>query len=105
MICWGFWANSIELTPGWPIQLFYWDYVAGILLASLAWGLPWAFTLGGGAGVLFPAVAGADNRHLLLAVAGGVIFNAANRATHPEKHEYNSVDGLLHCDGRIQERG
>jgi hypothetical protein len=40
MICWGFWANAIKLTPGWPVQLFYWDYVAGILLASVAWGLP-----------------------------------------------------------------
>jgi len=74
MICWGSWANTIKLTPGWPIQLFYWDYVAGILLGSLAWGV----TLGGGAGVLFPAIAGADHQHLLLAVAGGVIFNAAN---------------------------
>ena len=44
MVCWGSWANTIKLTPGWPIQLFYWDYVVGILLGSLAWGV----TLGGG---------------------------------------------------------
>jgi glucose uptake protein len=74
MICWGSWANTIKLTPGWPIQLLYWDYVLGILLGSLAWGI----TLGGGPGVLFPAIAAADPRHLLLAVAGGIIFNAAN---------------------------
>jgi glucose uptake protein len=74
MLCWGSWANTIKLTPGWPIQLLYWDYVLGILLGSLAWGV----TLGGGAGVFFPAIAAADHRHLLLAVAGGIIFNAAN---------------------------
>jgi glucose uptake protein len=74
MICWGSWANTIKLTPGWPIQLFYWDYVIGILLGSLAWGV----ILGGGPGVLFPAIAAADPRHLLLALAGGIIFNAAN---------------------------
>ena len=48
MLCWGSWANTMKLTPGWPFQLFYWDYVAGIIIASLLWGL----TLGsmGGAG-------------------------------------------------------
>jgi glucose uptake protein len=74
MLCWGSWANTIKLTPGWPIQLFYWDYVVGILLGSVAWGV----ALGGGAGVLFAGIASADSRALLLALAGGVIFNAAN---------------------------
>jgi len=32
----------MKLTPGYPFQLFYWDYVIGIALGSLAWG----FTLG-----------------------------------------------------------
>ncbi len=74
MVCWGSWANTLKLTPGWPLQLFYWDYVLGILLGSVAWGL----ALGGGTGVLFPAIANADHTHLLLAVVGGIIFNAAN---------------------------
>ena len=74
MVCWGSWANTLKLTPGWPLQLFYWDYVIGILLGSVAWGV----TLGGGPGVLFPAIAAADPKHLLLALAGGIIFNAAN---------------------------
>ncbi len=34
MVCWGSWANTIKLTPGWPIQLFYWDYVIGILMST-----------------------------------------------------------------------
>ena len=31
MLCWGSWANTMKLTPGWAFQLFYWDYVIGII--------------------------------------------------------------------------
>lgn len=74
MLCWGSWANTLNLSPGWPFQLFYWDYVAGILLASFGWGL----TLGGGPHVFLGGLAGASASHIGLAIAGGVIFNAAN---------------------------
>jgi glucose uptake protein len=40
MLSWGSWANTMmKLTPGWPFQLFCWDYVLGILWATLLWGL------------------------------------------------------------------
>src|SRR5256885_12062176 len=42
MVCWGSWANTMKLTAGYAFQLFYWDYVIGILLGSVLWG----FTLG-----------------------------------------------------------
>ncbi len=74
MICWGSWANTLKLVSAWPFQLFYWDYVFGILLASFGWGM----TLGGGTHIFFGALAAANATHILLAVAGGVIFNAAN---------------------------
>jgi glucose uptake protein len=74
MICWGSWANMLKLAPAWPFRLFYWDYVFGILLASFGWGL----TLGGGAHIFFGALASASVFHISLAIAGGVIFNAAN---------------------------
>jgi len=35
MICWGSWANTMKLTPGYPFQLFYWDYEIGIIVGSL----------------------------------------------------------------------
>lgn len=25
MLCWGSWANTMKLTPGWAFQLFYGD--------------------------------------------------------------------------------
>jgi glucose uptake protein len=74
MICWGSWANTLNLSPGWPFQLFYWDYVIGILLASLGWGL----ALGGGAHIFFAALGAASGSHILWAIAGGAVFNAAN---------------------------
>jgi len=78
MICWGSWANTQKLaTQKWPFQLFYWDYTIGIVLLSLLF----ALTLGsfGDAGrSFFPDLAQADNRWLLSAFIGGVLFNIAN---------------------------
>jgi len=77
MLCWGSWANSMKLTPGYPFQLFYWDYVIGIVLASLGWGLTLG-NWGGGALSFFSNISQADWRHILFALAGGAVFNLAN---------------------------
>src|SRR5664279_5610043 len=77
MICWGSWANTMKLTPGYAFQLYYWDYVIGIVLGSLVWG----FTLGnwGGGDLSFLSnISQADSRHMLFAIAGGAVFNVAN---------------------------
>jgi glucose uptake protein len=76
MLSWGSWANTMKLTPKWPFQAFYWDYVVGILLGSLVWG----FTLGstGGGASLLASIAQADKEHILYAIAGGAVFNVAN---------------------------
>src|SRR5258708_19536423 len=40
MFCWGSWANTQKLArKGWRFELFYWDYVIGVLLLSLLLGL------------------------------------------------------------------
>lgn len=77
MLCWGSWANMMKLTPRWPFQLFYWDYVLGIVLMTVVWGA----TLGsfGSAGMsFFGDLAHAGGGNYLFALLGGVIFNAAN---------------------------
>jgi len=77
MICWGSWANTMKLTAGYAFQLFYWDYVMGIILGALLWG----FTLGsnGVSGLPFLAdIRQADRLHILFALAGGAVFNVAN---------------------------
>ncbi len=78
MLCWGSWANTQKLAAStWRFELFYWDYVIGILLLSLLF----AFTLGsmGEGGRSFMAdLRQADNPSLFSAFLGGVLFNAAN---------------------------
>ncbi|MGC2164056.1 MAG: GRP family sugar transporter [Silvibacterium sp.] len=77
MCCWGSWANTIKICPGYRFQLFYWDYVLGLIAGALLWG----FTLGslGGSGRPFVAdLFHARLSNILFAIAGGVIFNAAN---------------------------
>lgn len=77
MLCWGSWANTVKLVPGWRFQLFYWDYVIGLVLGVLAWG----FSMGslGSTGLRFwPDLLHAGSTAILWAIAGGIIFNAAN---------------------------
>ena len=77
MLCWGSWANTLKLCPGYRFQLFYWDYVIGLILGSLLWGL----TLGsaGETGRSFLSdVAHASGYHIWFAALGGIIFNVAN---------------------------
>ncbi len=78
MLCWGSWANTQKLAAtSWRFELFYWDYVLGILLVSLLF----AFTLGsnGAGGRSFVAdVSQADSGSIVSAILGGIIFNAAN---------------------------
>ena len=78
MLCWGSWANTQKLAEkSWRFELFYWDYVIGIVLMSLFF----AFTLGsfGDQGRSFLAdMKQADAANLQKALLGGIIFNAAN---------------------------
>lgn len=76
MICWGSWANMMKLTPGWPFQLFYWDYVIGVLLVSLLLGLTMGST--GGPAAMAANLTQADRTSILYALAGGAVFNIAN---------------------------
>jgi glucose uptake protein len=77
MICWGSWANTMKLTMGYPFQLLYWDYVIGVIIGSLGWGLTLG-SLGGGPLSFLNNIRQADALHILFAVAGGAVFNVAN---------------------------
>lgn len=78
MICWGSWANTQKLVQDkWRFELFYWDYVLGILLFSLIV----AFTMGSfgenGRGFL-EDLSQAEAGNLRSAFIGGIVFNLAN---------------------------
>lgn len=78
MLCWGSWANTQKLAEkSWRFELFYWDYVIGILIMSVLF----AFILGSygenGRGFI-PDLKQADSGSIRSAIIGGVIFNLAN---------------------------
>ncbi|MBU1823282.1 MAG: multidrug DMT transporter permease [Bacteroidetes bacterium] len=78
MLCWGSWANTQKLAASsWRFELFYWDYVVGIVLTALIF----AFTLGSfgeGGRSFVQDLEQASAPNIGSAVLGGVIFNAAN---------------------------
>jgi glucose uptake protein len=78
MLCWGSWANTQKLAERtWRFELFYWDYVIGILLCSVII----AFTLGStgtGGRSFINDLKQADTSNIISAFIGGIIFNAAN---------------------------
>jgi glucose uptake protein len=78
MLCWGSWANTQKIAgKNWRFELFYWDYVIGVVLFSLFS----ALTLGsfGHSGRSFiNDLEQADSSNILKAILGGIIFNAAN---------------------------
>lgn len=78
MLCWGSWANTQKLaSEGWRFELFYWDYVIGILINSLLF----AITLGsmGEGGRSFLAdYQQAEASNIRSALIGGAVFNLAN---------------------------
>ena len=78
MLCWGSWANTQKLArKEWRFELFYWDYVIGVLLLSIFL----AITLGsiGTSGrSFFQDIGQADFSNIVSAMIGGAIFNVAN---------------------------
>ena len=78
MLCWGSWGNTQKLAAkSWRYELYYWDYVIGIVLLSLVVGL----TLGsvGTEGRSFITdLSQVSSANFWSAFLGGVIFNAAN---------------------------
>ena len=78
MLCWGSWGNTQKLAgKTWRYELFYWDYVIGILVFSLIMG----FTLGSigeGGRSFVPDLMQVSSTSVLSAVAGGIVFNLSN---------------------------
>jgi glucose uptake protein len=78
MLCWGSWANTQKLAgKEWRFELFYWDYVIGIVLLSLIFGLTLGSTGSSGRGFIDDLFQ-ADSGSYGLALLGGVVFNLAN---------------------------
>ena len=78
MLCWGSWANTQKAAgKDWRFELFYWDYVFGVVILAVIS----AFTLGSfgesGRGFVEDIIQ-ARLDLICSALLGGVIFNLAN---------------------------
>ncbi|MBR4846419.1 MAG: multidrug DMT transporter permease [Bacteroidaceae bacterium] len=78
MLCWGSWANTQKLAgKTWRYELFYWDYVIGILLFSIVLGLTLGST--GETGRSFLTDLGQiTSENYVSALIGGAVFNLGN---------------------------
>lgn len=78
MLCWGSWGNTQKMAAkSWRYELFYWDYVIGMVLFALLI----AFTMGsmGTEGRPFvDDIAQVSARNVGSIILGGIIFNASN---------------------------
>lgn len=78
MLCWGSWANTQKLAAGnWRFELFYWDYVSGIVLFTFLFAITLG-SIGENGRPFFADLQQGSFENLQSAFVGGVIFNAAN---------------------------
>ena len=78
MLCWGSWANTQKLAgKTWRYELFYWDYVIGILLFSIVLGLTLGSTGEGGRDFLTDLGQITPDNYVS-ALIGGAVFNLGN---------------------------
>jgi len=78
MLCWGSWANTEKIDKTWRFELFYWDYMWGMLVCALLFGLTLGRTNPAAPVSFFHNLDNASARSLMEAFAGGMIFNLGN---------------------------
>jgi glucose uptake protein len=78
MICWGSWANTQKVTGSWRFELFYWDYIWGIVVSAGILGVTAGRVHPASSDSFFHNLDSAGLHSLILAFAGGAIFNIAN---------------------------
>jgi glucose uptake protein len=76
-ICWGSWANTFKGTRSYRFELFYWDYILGVVAIAVILALTLGSERSDGSGFL-ANLHTADRDNILYALAGGAIFNIAN---------------------------
>lgn len=78
MLCWGSWGNTQKLaSKSWRYELFYWDYVIGMVIFAFLLGITMGST-GTEGRPFFEDLGQASWANVGSVVLGGVIFNASN---------------------------
>lgn len=79
MLCWGSWGNTQKLAgKSWRYELFYWDYVIGLLLFSALAGLTLGSCGDGAAWGFVANLKASFGASWLWPFVSGVVFNASN---------------------------
>ena len=78
MLCWGSWANTQKIDKAWRFELYYWDYMWGVLFCSLLFGPTMGRTDPASPLSFFHNLDRAGMRSLTEAFLGGMIFNLGN---------------------------
>ncbi|MBQ0033236.1 MAG: multidrug DMT transporter permease [bacterium] len=79
MLCWGSWGNTQKLVGGrWRYELFYWDYVVGLLLLALVMGLSFGSWGDATGWSFFSNMRESFGIVWIWPFLAGVLFNAAN---------------------------
>jgi glucose uptake protein len=75
MVCWGSWQNTRNVAGlSWRFELFYWDFVAGIVLLSLLAALTFG-SFGNEGRSFFEDIKQASTTNIGSAMLGGAIWN------------------------------
>ena len=78
MICWGSWGNAQKLaSKSWRYELFYWDYVIGMVIFALLLGLTMGSIGDSGRPFVEDMQQGLPSSFLWI-LLGGIVFNASN---------------------------
>ena len=79
MLCWGSWGNTQKLAgKSWRYELFYWDYVIGLLLFSVLAGFTLGSTGAHGAWGFAANLRASLGASWAWPFLGGIVFNASN---------------------------
>jgi glucose uptake protein len=78
MVCWGSWSNTQKLAAKtWRFELFYWDFVLGLVLTALLWGFT-AGSFGEHGRSFVQDLKQADSQSIFYAMLGGTVWNLGN---------------------------
>ncbi|GET31302.1 multidrug DMT transporter permease [Prolixibacter bellariivorans] len=78
MTMWGSWSNTQKLAAKtWRFELFYWDFVLGLVLTALLWGFTFG-TLGEHGRTFWADLQQADTQSIMYAMLGGLVWNIGN---------------------------
>ncbi len=78
MFCWGSWGNTQKLAgKTWRYELFYWDYVIGLVLFAAVAGFTMG-SLGGGPWSFAENLKSSSPAQWMWPFLGGIVFNASN---------------------------